>query len=223
MPATTTATAPATKAKALTALLAGLKKVPEPAEPRPVLEHLLYAVLRENSSRAQADDAFRALVDRFFDWNEIRVSSPHEVAAALGALPQPLAKAQRVVSLLQEVFEANYSFDLDGLPKKGVKPAARQVARYQASSDFVVAWVTLYCLDGHAIPVDLPSLAALKKLGIVEESEDNPAAVMAQLENQIPKAKALAFVELLAEHAANDDASRPKRKAKAEAPRPKPR
>lgn len=214
MPATMTAT----KAKPISTILAGLKKSSEPVGERPVLEHLIYAVLRENASREAADRAFEALVERFFDWNEIRVSSPHEVAAELGNLPTPLAKSQRIIGLLQEVFEAYFSFDLEALPKKGAKAAARQVARYQASSDFVVAWVTLHCLDGHAVPIDGPMLAALKQLGVVDETEDNPAAVMAQLENQVPKNKAAAFVDMVST-VAHDDSRKP-RKAKTEASRP---
>ena len=188
-----------TKQKLLSHFLGALKKQYDPpAEPeRSVLEQLLYALLRENASRKDADRAFRNIRERFFDWNEVRVSSTHEVADALVDLPSPIAKAQRIIGLLQEVFEANYSFDLDGLPKKGIKPAARQIARYQASSDFAVSWVTLKSLDGHAVPLDGPALRTLKRLGVVEQHEDNLATVQASLEYHIPKAKAPLFVELL--------------------------
>lgn len=188
-----------TKQKLLGNMLGALKKQYEaPADPdRSVLDHLVYALLREDASRRDADRAFRNLCERFFDWNEVRVSSVHEVAAALVDLPQPVAKAQRVVGLLQEVFEANFTFDLSGLPKKGMKPAARQIARYQATSDFAVSWVTLKALDGHAIPVDEPALRTLKRLGVVEQHEDNVATVQASLEHHIPKAKAALFVEVL--------------------------
>ena len=115
-----------TKQKLLTHFLGALKKrYDAPAEPeRNVLEQLLYALLRENASRKDADRAYRNLRERFFDWNEVRVSSIHEVGNALVDLPQPVAKAQRVIGLLQEVFEANYSFDSNGLPKKGVQPGS---------------------------------------------------------------------------------------------------
>lgn len=188
-----------TKQKLLTHFLGALKKQYDaPAEPeRNVLEQLIYALLRENASRKDADRAYRNLRERFYDWNEVRVSSAHEVAGALGDLPQPVAKAQRLIGLLQEVFEANYSFDLDALPKKGVKPAARQIARYQATSDFTVSWVTLKALDGHAVPLDDPAMRTLKRLGLVEEHEDNLATVQASLEHHIPKIKATLFVDLL--------------------------
>jgi len=132
------------KQRVLTHLFSALKKRYEPAEPeaRPVLEQLLYAVLREGSTREQAERAYRALQDRFFDWNEIRVSSPREIEEVFDELPEAETRAQRLVSLLQEVFETTFSFDLEGLHKKGFKQAAKQLARYQAANDFAVAWVS---------------------------------------------------------------------------------
>src|SRR5271170_3733608 len=82
-------------------------------EPRPVLEQLIYAILREGSTRDLADQAFRLLRERFFDWNEIRVSSVREIEEALCCLPNAELRAQRLISLLQEVFETTFSFDLE--------------------------------------------------------------------------------------------------------------
>jgi endonuclease-3 len=187
------------KQRLLTSLLTALKKnYDAPAAPeRPVLEEFLYAVLRENSPRNHADRAFRNLQERFYDWNEVRVSSPHEVAAALDDLPQPLVKAQRIIDLLQEIFESTFGFELDTLIKKGIKQGERQVARYQASSDFAVAWVMQRSLDGHAMPLDAEMLRTLKRLGMIDESADDVRAIQQNLEHQVPKAKGLQFIELL--------------------------
>src|SRR5262245_17610374 len=115
MPATTN------KQRLLNTLFATLKKhYDDPAAPpeRPVLEQMVYAVLREGTTREDADRAFQALQTRFFDWNEVRVSSPHEVEEAFAGLPHPGQRAQRVIGLLQEVFESTFSFDLESLHKK---------------------------------------------------------------------------------------------------------
>lgn len=187
------------KQRLLTTLLTALKKnYDAPASPdRPVLEQFLYAMLRENASRAQADRAFRNLQERFYDWNEVRVSSAHEVAAALADLPQPLAKAQRITDLLQEIFESTIGFELDTLSKKGLKQGERQMARYQASSDFAVAWVMQRSLDGHALPIDSSMVRTLKRLGLIDENADDVRAIQQNLEHQVPKSKAIVFVELL--------------------------
>ncbi|HMF11155.1 MAG TPA: hypothetical protein VKE94_02585, partial [Gemmataceae bacterium] len=65
------------KQRLLTHLFTALKKAYDPDEPasRSVVEQFLYALCRENATRDQADEAFRTLRERFFDWNEVRVSS----------------------------------------------------------------------------------------------------------------------------------------------------
>src|SRR5688572_4739496 len=126
-----------------------------PTPERPVLEQFIYAILREGATRDHADQAFANLQNRFFDWNEVRVSSVDEIAEILnGMVPEPAQRAQRIIDFLQEVFETTFSFDLEPLQKKGLKPAAKQLARYQAANDYAVAWVTQKSLGGHALPLD---------------------------------------------------------------------
>src|SRR5215204_5283088 len=91
------------------------KKYGEPAEPEPrtILEHLIYAICREGTTRDLADQAFRALQERFFDWNEVRVSSPHEIGEVLTGLSGRAERAQRILGVLQYWFELDYSFNMD--------------------------------------------------------------------------------------------------------------
>src|SRR5215207_10054070 len=112
---------------------------PDAAEKRPVLEELLYAIVREGATPEDADKGYARLRKTFTDWNEIRVSTVQEVADALRPLPQPGARAKRIVGLLQKVFEERYSFTLDDLDKKGLKQAAKQLSRYKEDvTDFAV-------------------------------------------------------------------------------------
>jgi endonuclease-3 len=187
------------KQRVLTTLFNGLKKrlaAPEP-EPLPVLEQFLYAICREDTTREQADEAFQVLRERFFDWNEVRVSSIHEVAEAFGDLPDAERRAQRLISLLQEVFETTFSFDLEILHKKGLKQAAKQLARYQAASDYAVAWVVQQSLGGHAIPLDAPALRLLRRVGLIDGDGEDLEALRASIEHLIPKARGPLFNELV--------------------------
>jgi endonuclease-3 len=183
------------------------KKFPPTAEPpvkRPVMEELVYALCREGVSPTLAAQAFAKLKDLFFDWNEVRVSTVQEVADALADLPDPGTRAKKVIEFLQELFEMTYSFSLEDLEKKGLKQAAKQLARYQAVSgnDFAVAWVVQRSLGGHAVPLDEPALRALRRLGIVEEDAEDLEAIRATLEHYIPKAKGVEFTDGLTEFAA---------------------
>ena len=70
-------------------LCSAVPKYGKAGEPvtRPVLEQFLYAICREDVTRELADRAFRNLREHYFDWNEVRVSSPRELAESLDCLP----------------------------------------------------------------------------------------------------------------------------------------
>jgi endonuclease-3 len=187
------------KQRLLTQLFTGLKKVVDPGDPvnLPVLEQFLYAICREGATREQADEAFRTLQERFFDWNEIRVSSVRELEECLSGLSEPEVRAQRLISFLQEVFETTFSYDLESLHKKGLKQAAKQLARYQAANDYAVSWVVQQTLGGHAIPLDAPTLRVLRRLGLIDDDMADPDTIRASLEHLIPKARGPLFSDLI--------------------------
>ena len=90
----------------------------------------------------------------------------------MAGLPDAEVRAQRLIDLLQEVFETTFSFDLESLHKKGLKQAAKQLSRYQAANDYAVAWVIQQSLGGHAVPLEARPCAVLRRLGLIE---DGPA------------------------------------------------
>jgi endonuclease-3 len=167
------------------------------AEAVPVLEQFIYGICREGATRDLADRAFRNLREQFFDWNEVRVSSAREVEEALGDLPEAEVRAERLIAFLQEVFEADFSYDLESLRKKGLKDAAKQLAKYQAANEYVVAWVVQQSLGGHAVPLDLPTLRAARRLGLIDCDADDTEAARASLEHLVPKAKGALFCDLI--------------------------
>jgi endonuclease-3 len=184
------------KQRQLTQLLSLARKAAEPsAEDRLVLEQFVYGLCRENATPEQADRAFRHLRDRFFDWNEVRVSSTRELEEAFAGLSDAEGRAQRLVAFLQEVFEAEYGFSLEGLQKKGLKEAAKQLRRYQAANDYVVAWAVQRTLGGHAIPLDEPTLRCVRRLGLIDSTQEDLEAIRASLEHLIPKSKGPAFTD----------------------------
>ena len=190
--------------------------VPSDTEERPVLEHLLYAIVREGTTRELADKAFKNLRTQFFDWNEVRVSSPHEIEEVLVAIPAAGEKSARIIGVLQYWFELKYNFDMEDLAKKGFKDAARQLARMLSEvakngmkesgrvpgrvvdgNDYVVASVIQQGLGGHAIPLDAPSLRTLRRLAVIEGEGDGLETIRGSIEHCIPKAKGPMFNELL--------------------------
>jgi endonuclease III len=187
------------KQKVLDHVFVALKKkydVPEP-ETRGVLEHLLYAIVREGTTRQKADLSFVSLKTRFVDWNEVRVSTVQELCDAMGPLPDVANKARRLIGVLQEWFELTYSFDMEEIAKKGLKEGAKKISRLEGATDFVVAWVMQHGLGGHAIPLDGPTMRVLNRLGVLEGESESLESLRGTVEHFVPKAKGPAFVELL--------------------------
>ena len=193
----------ASKQKLLTQVLGKGRKVTtgiETVEPIDidalnVLEQVLYAFCREDATSTQADRAFQQLQERFFDWNEVRVSSIREIAEAFEGMSKAFERGERIVSFLQELFETTFSYDMDLLQKKGVKIAAKQLERQQAITDFIVAWVTQRSLGGHAVPVDNSTARCLKRLGLVDAELEQLPDIRAALEHLVPKAKNVEFTD----------------------------
>jgi endonuclease-3 len=187
------------KQRVLQHLCAAVGKAARHGEPehRPVLEQFLYGICREGVTRELADRAYRNLRDNYFDWNEVRVSSPRELAESMDCLPDAEGRGQRVIDFLQEVFETTFSFDLDSLQKKGAKLAAKQLSRYQAANDYVVSSVVQHSLGGHAIPLDNASLRVLRRLAVIDSDAGDFDNMRAGLEHQVPKNKAQAFCDTI--------------------------
>jgi endonuclease-3 len=163
----------------------------------PVLEQVIFALCRENATAEQARQAYHNLTTRFFDWNEVRVSTIRELEEALAGLSEAESRAQRLVAFLQEVFEERFAFDLEDLHKKGLKQAAKKLMNYGAANDYVGSWVVQRSLGGHAIPVDAATLRCARRLGLIDGAADDPEASRATLEHLVPKAKGPQFSDAI--------------------------
>jgi len=191
--------ASANRAKQFVEVHKVLKKHYKPVKPefqRPVLEHLLFACCLEDAHYEPAEETFAALVHTFFDWNEIRVTSIRELTEVTGSLPDPRAVANRLKRVLQSVFEATFSFDLEDLRKKNLGPTIKWLAKLDGTTNFSVAYVVQSALGGHAIPLDSGVLRALRLLELISQ-EDLEAGVVPGLERAVSKAKGVEFGSML--------------------------
>lgn len=176
-----------------------LKKHYSPVQPRTdrsVLEHTLYACCLQNSHYQEGDDVFAKLLESYFDWNEIRVTTTRELAAAMSALLDPTDAAKRLKATLQSVFETHYSFDLDFYKKQNLGKAVKEFERLKGITPFAIGYLTQNALGGHAIPVNEGALQALYVIGIVTEAEA-AKGLTPGLERAIPKSKGIEFASLL--------------------------
>jgi len=182
-----------------------LKQHYKPVAPngdRPLLQHMLFACCLENAPYDKAEKVYQHVSSSFFDWNEVRVSTVKELAEAMRELPDPPSAAANLKSILQNVFEATYSFDLESLKKQNIGAGIKRLGKFEGASSFVVAYATQHALGGHSIPLDRGALDILYIVGIAAESERKSGAV-GGLERAIPKNKGWEFASLLHQFAAD--------------------
>ncbi len=163
---------------------------------RPVLEHLLYACCLESAMHEAADEAFAKLQQAYYDWNEVRVTTISELAEVMNCLPKASETASRLKRTLQSVFEAFYSFDLDGLRKENIGKSVKQLEQLNGVTPFAVAYVIQAGLSGHAIPISAGTLEMLRVIGIISDSEAEQQKVPG-LERAIAKSRGVEFGSLL--------------------------
>lgn len=176
-----------------------LKKHYKPAPPspgRPLMEHVLYASLLEDTPADLADEGFAKCEQEYFDWNEVRVTTVTELAEVLSRLPSPIAAAVRLKKNLQSMFETFYNFDIDHLKKENLGKAVAKFESMSGMTAFVLSYLIQHGLGGHAIPIDKSAMRIMWLSGIVTDAEAEAGRVPG-LERTIAKNRAIEFSSLV--------------------------
>lgn len=187
------------RAKLIGKLHTALKKhyKPLPAQPaRPLLEHVLYGSLLEDSPSELADEGIAKCEQEFFDWNEVRVTTVTELSQVMSRLPEPMKAARRLKSNLQAIFEEFYTFDLDHLKKENLGKAVAKFERMPGMTPFVLSYTVQHGLGGHSIPIDYSAMVIMLSTEITTQPEAMAGKVPG-LERAIPKSKGAEFGGLL--------------------------
>lgn len=175
------------------------------ADKRNIVEQLIFAAILENAPRKVADECFEVMQKEYIDWNEIRVTSIAELSEMFAKHPAPEAASSRVKTLLQNIFESVYGYDLEGMKKGNQGKAVAQIEKYGATP-FVVGYVTQHGLGGHAIPVDNALVNLMFVLGTVSDKEMDKLAVPG-IERAIPKTKGVEYADMIHELAVDFQAA----------------
>ena len=193
------------RAKKIAKIQTVLKKHYQPIKPptnRSVLEHLIFACCLEDSKYDPANDAFARLQEIYTGWNEIRVTTVTELAEAMSDLFDPTAAATRVKKTLYNVFESQYSWDLEYLRKENLGKATQKLLAYKSVTPFVSSYVVQSALGGHSIPLDGSAMDLMLILDVITEKEAAQGSVPG-LERAISKTAGVSFGSILHQLAAD--------------------
>jgi len=173
--------------KKLAALLKKLGSQYEVEEPPPrdPVAQLIVALLQWRATREAGEEAFGRLMAELVDYNDLRVSHPHELIELIGP-DYPLA-SERVIRLreaLHEVFVREYAVSMQSIAGKPKKDQRAYLDTLPGVTPYAAAQVTLLSFGGHALPVDEKLVALLAQQGVLEP-QTPPAAAESWLMRQV--------------------------------------
>lgn len=136
---------------------------------RKLLEHLVFALLLEDYSLANARSAFAELQRYFIDWNEIRVARAYEIVEVITDSPDSKATivSERLRRILQWIFDEKYKFDLEEYRAKGSGALLEFLESIPYCTRFMREYVAVFAFGENGVPLDENSLRALRLLGAV--------------------------------------------------------
>lgn len=137
------------------------------------LTALVYGLMSEPVTEAQAQAAHRRLARHFVDLNDLRVATPDEIAGLFGdSSPAVREAATRVTQVLMVVFNKFHALTLAGTKKMGKRPARQFLESLDGVTAFALDYCMLTAMQGHAIPLTQRMVQYLKAEGLVHpESE----------------------------------------------------
>lgn len=187
-----------------------LKKHYKPVAPHSsysILEHMLFACCLEGAKYEAAEEGYAILQQKYFDWNEVRVTAIGELAEVLTAVPDASAAAKRVRGVLQSMFEQHYTFDLEFLRKQNQGKTVKELSAHRRITPFVVNYLVQCGLGGHSIPLNEGAFEVLYVLGAISQ-KDKDSGKAPGLERAISKKHGIEFGSLLHQLAVDYAASR---------------
>ena len=177
--------------------------------PKPVLheyddplKQLIYAVLSEDNSPTRAKTAMTRLLANTIDYNDLRVSTPTELASIIES---DIFNAVERTSVLIEILGAIYSREncvaLNKSKTRNRRDARAYLEGLSGMTPYVLSGTMLWAFDEHAIPLDEQTLTVLKKEGLVDP-DATTAEAQGFLRRHISAGDAKLFTALLKRHAA---------------------
>ena len=178
------------------------------------VDALVYAIISENMSEAEAQSAVKKFADYFIDLNDLRVSRPEEVVELLGTdTPVTRNMASALARVLKGIFDKYNSVSLKVLQKMGKRPARQILERIDGTSRFVVNYCMLTALQSHAIPLTKKMIDYLRSDQMVDPDADE-LQIEGFLTKQISAEKAYEFYAILRHQSESQKAKTKKKTAR---------
>jgi outer membrane biosynthesis protein TonB len=144
--------------------------LPEHVSPSDPIAVLVHSWLLWESSSEQAATAMTKLVEQRVDFNELRVSLPHEVAGIIGKrYPRVEERLHGIRRTLHDLFLRRHELSFEYLGDKGKRDVKAEIESLDGITPFVSARLLRISFDVHAMPADDQLSALLHESDVIDE------------------------------------------------------
>ena len=135
--------------------------------PRDPLSVLISAILSQNTSDVNRDQAWRRLKERFSTWEDVLTADTVEIAEAIRSGGLADIKAPRILEILRTIKRERGELTLDFLAEMEVDEAKRWLISLNGVGPKTAAIVLLFALGKPAFPVDTHVHRVSRRLGLI--------------------------------------------------------
>lgn len=144
--------------------------LPETVRAEDPVAVLVHSWLLWESSSSQAAVAMDRLLEQRVDFNELRVSLPHEVAAIVGKrYPRVEERLHGIRRTLHDLFLRRHELSFAYLAEKGKRDIKAEIETLDGITPFVSARLLRIAFDVHAMPADDQLSALLHEHDVIDE------------------------------------------------------
>ena len=131
---------------------------------------MVHAWLLWESNSEQASTAMEKLLAARVDFNELRVSLPHETASVIGKrYPRIEDRLRGLRESLHALYLSRHQLSFDHLKEKGKREIKAEIEGLDGMNPFVAARLLRILFDVHAMPADDQLSALLHEHGVINE------------------------------------------------------
>ena len=136
---------------------------------------LVMSFLLWESSVDKAQAAYDRILESVVDFNDLRVSMPHETVEMIGPrYPLALNRTQRLRASLRNIYLREHAVSLDKPAAAGKRDLKKYVESLEGMVPYVANRVLLLCFDTHGVPVDEQLRTALIEAEVADASVEVP-------------------------------------------------
>jgi endonuclease-3 len=168
--------------------------------PDDLLGTLVRTIISQQTTSANASQAFGALLDEFHgDWGRMGAAAVDDIAAAIDVAGLANQKAERIRRVLETLDAQRGEYSLAFLRDCDVEEARDYLTSFKGVGPKTAAFTLMYAADMPVFPMDTHIIRICKRLGWLDASVSNQKA-HDQIEPRIPDGEHYAAHIVLVRH-----------------------